>query len=256
MSATARGSGNPRIPKIAAAASADIVVPAAPVLRTAEPERDLAEALKRKLARLALDVHDGPMQNLAVIGINLGDLRRSLASSFDDSEHAHIDAGMERLGAELGRVESDLRALIAALEEDGATVVPLSDAIAREIVEFERRSAALVELDVIGDVRTETDSQRIALQSVTREALSNVAKHAGAQNVRITLTGADDVVTLEIEDDGRGFRVGSKSSKARIGLAGMRKRVEMLGGEFGVTSRPGGPTKVTATLQTWRPHGQ
>jgi signal transduction histidine kinase len=255
VSTTARRSGNPKIRKVVAAANIDIVVPTA-ALSPAEPERDLAEALKRKLARLALDVHDGPMQNLAVIGINLGDLRRSLASSLDDSEHAQIDAGMERLGAELGRVESELRALIAALEDDGATVVPLSDAIAREIVEFERRSAASVELNVIGDVRTETDSQRIALQSVTREALSNVAKHAGAHNVRITLTGVDDVVTLEIEDDGRGFRVGSKSSKARIGLAGMRKRVEMLGGEFGVTSRPGGPTRVTATLQAWRPHGR
>jgi two-component system NarL family sensor kinase len=233
--------------------SAEITVPKR-ARRKAEPERDLAEALKRKLTRLALDVHDGPMQNLAVIGINLGDLRRTLASSLDERDHADIDAGMERLGAELGRIESDLRALIAALEDGGATPVPLSEAIAREISEFERRSAAVVELQVVGDVRTETDSQRIALQSVTREALANVAKHAGAHNVRIIVTGTDDSVTLEIEDDGRGFRVASKSSNGRIGLGGMRKRIEMLGGEFGVTSRPGGPTRVTATLQAWRPH--
>jgi signal transduction histidine kinase len=246
--------GNPRIREVAAA-GADVVLPTTAVEEPG-PERDLAEALKRKLTRLALDLHDGPMQNLAVVGLSLGHLRRTLASSLDEGGHAQIDAGMERLGAELGRVESDLRALIAALEDGGTTALPLSDAIAHEILEFERRSAVLVELRVIGDVRTETDSQRIALQSVTREALTNVAKHAGATNVWITLARTGELLTLEIEDDGRGFRVGSKSGNGRIGLAGMRKRIEMLGGEFGVTSRPGGPTRVAATLQAWRPHGQ
>jgi signal transduction histidine kinase len=160
---------------------------------------------------------------------------------------------MEQLGADLGRVESDLRALITALEDGGVTSLPLVDAIDHEIVEFERRSAAKVEFHAIGEVRVETDSQRIALQSVTREALANVAKHAAAHNVWITLSGTEDAVSLEIEDDGRGFRVGAKSKKGRIGLDGMRNRIEMLGGEFRVKSRRGGPTNITATLQAWHP---
>ena len=160
--------------------------------------------------RLALDVHDGPMQNLAVIGFSLGDLRRRLQLTLEEGDHAQIDAGMEQLGADLGRVESDLRALITALEDGGVTSLPLVDAIEYEIVEFERRSAAKVEFHAIGEVRVETDSQRIALQSVTREALANVAKHAAAHNVWITLSGTEDAVSLEIEDDGRGFRVGAQ----------------------------------------------
>lgn len=252
MSATARRQGDgERWDVLATPAVPDVAAPAK-ARRKAEPQPDLAEALKRRLMRLALDVHDGPMQNLAVIGFSLGDLRQKLASTLTDGDHAHIHAGMEQLGAELGRVESDLRALIAALEDGGVTSIPLVDAIELEIVEFERRSAAAVTLEVLGDVRTETDSQRIAVHGVTREALGNIAKHAAAYNVWITLIGTEERLALEIEDDGRGFRVG-KVKSGRIGLNGMRKRIEMLGGEFGVESRPGGPTKVTATLQAWHP---
>jgi signal transduction histidine kinase len=249
MSATARGSANGRPRGAATPATADVV--ARRPKKAAQP--DIADALKRRLTRLALDVHDGPMQNLAVIGFSLGDLRRTLQSSLDGRDHAEIDAGMELLGAELGRVESELRALITALEDEGVTAVPLTDAIRLEIEKFQRRWAVAVDFQVVGDVLTGTDSQRIALEAVTRAALANVGKHAAAHNVWITLTGTDERITLEIEDDGRGFRVGKQAKSGRMGLSGMRKRIELLGGEFVVKSRPGGPTKITASVQVWHP---
>ena len=81
-------------------------------------------------------------------------------------------------------MEAELRALIGALEHGGIRNIPVIEAIETEIAEFERRSSALVDLQVEGDVHTETDSQRIALQSVTRAALANVAKHAAAADRR------------------------------------------------------------------------
>ena len=217
------------------------------------PAEGNLESVKRRLQRLALDVHDGPMQNLAVIGFSLGDFRRKMHSLVPVDHHAGIDAGMEQIGAELVRVESELRALITALDHGTVSSVPVVEAIELEIAEFERRSAAEVELIVEGEVRPETNSQRIALQSVTRAALANVAKHAAAKNVTITLTGSPDHITLEIEDDGRGFRADAPLKPGRFGLAGMRDRVEMLGGSFDVQSRHGGPTRVTARLETWCP---
>ena len=219
----------------------------------ATPGEGGIEAVKRRLSRLALDVHDGPMQNLAVIGFSLGDLRRKMHSLVPDDHHAGIDAGMEQIGAELGRVESELRALIGALEHGAVTSVPVVDAIEIEIAEFNRRSAAVAELVVEGEVRTETDSQRICLQSVTRAALANVAKHAAAKTVRIRLVGRPDTITLEIVDDGRGFEPERSQKKGHFGLSGMRDRVEMLGGTFEIESCSGGPTTITATLETWRP---
>jgi len=266
MSATARRRGagkrwdvpaSPAAPDVVTPVKAKKVAKPAPkpaaVTPSANPNEGGIDAVKRRLNRLALDVHDGPMQNLAVIGFNLGDLRRKMHALVPADQHAGIDAGMEQIGAELGRVESELRALIGALEHGAVTNVPVIDAIEMEIAEFSRRSAVVPELVVEGDVRTETESQRIALQSVTRAALANVAKHAAAKSVKIRLHGADDLTTLEIEDDGRGFAADQPPKKGRFGLSGMRDRVEMLGGTFDIQSRPGGPTKITATLETWRP---
>ncbi len=217
----------------------------------AQPEAGL-ETLRRRLLRLALDVHDGPMQDLTAVGFGLGDLRRRIHDVVPEEHQASVDKGIDQIGAELGRVESELRALISALEDGAIESVPLLEAVELEIGEFERRSTAVVELVSSGHPRAETDSQRIALQSVTRAALANVAKHAQADRVWVRLSGTPDTVTLEIEDDGRGFKSG-ETHPGRFGLAGMKERVELLGGSFEVESRPGGPTKITATLQTWRP---
>jgi signal transduction histidine kinase len=203
--------------------------------------------------RLALDVHDGPMQNLAVIGFSLGDLRRRMEQIVPPEHHTKLDAGMEQLTEELGRVENELRDLIVALEHDTKHSLPIVEAIQSEIAEFEKRTPATCLLTVTGNVQTDTDSQRIALQSVTRAALANVSKHAGAENVAIRLRGTARAITLEVEDDGRGFDCTGPAKTDRFGLVGMRERVELLGGKLDIVSCPGGPTKITATLKTWRP---
>ncbi len=222
----------------------------APTPAAADPN---AETLKRRLVRLALDVHDGPMQNLAVIGFSLGDLRRRIQTLVPEEHQTKIDTGMDQISEELIRVESELRALIGALEHNGRESVPVIDAIEQEIRDFEKRSVAEVTLSYDGEIRTETDSQRIALQSVTRAALANVAKHAAATRVEINLHGDGDSITLVIEDDGRGFKTAGPPKRGRFGLVGMRERVELLGGEFSIVSKPGGPTRITARLQVWRP---
>jgi two-component system NarL family sensor kinase len=222
--------------------------------KKAEAPRDPnADTLKKRLLRLALDVHDGPMQNLAVIGFSLGDLRRRMQTLVPPEHQTKLDPAMEQISEELVRVESELRALIGALEHGGIRSIPVIEAIETEIAEFERRCPAKVTLSVEGDVETETDSQRIALQSVTRAALANVAKHAAAHNVSVRLRGTPRTITLEIIDDGRGFAFNGQPKPGRFGLAGMRERVELLGGKFECASHPGGPTRITATLKTWRP---
>jgi signal transduction histidine kinase len=225
--------------------------PAAPV----EPGDgvSVAESVTRRLQRLALDVHDGPMQNLAVIGFSLGDLRRRMKGLLPPEEHPTLDAGLEQISDELGRVESELRALIGALEDGVRTRVPLQEAVEAEIRKFATRSDAEVDFVFEASARAETDSQRIAFQSVTRAALANIAKHSGATRVSIRLGGDGERTTLEIADNGSGFSADAPPKPGRLGLNGMRQRVELLGGEFSVASRPGGPTTVTASLRAWRP---
>ena len=88
---------------------------------------------------------------------------------------------------------------------------------------------------------------------MTREALSNVARHAQANLVVVTLRAVGEGIELSIRDDGCGFDVAASSAGERLGVSGMRTRIALLGGELQVESAPGGPTTVTATLQPWRP---
>ena len=259
MSATARRKGAGKrwdVPAAPAVPDTGKVAKAATAKPTAEAAIapvHAAETLKRRLMRLALDVHDGPMQNLAVIGFSLGDLRRRMEQIVPPEHHTKLDAGMEQISEELGRVENELRGLIVALEHGTKHALPVVEAIETEIAEFEKRTPAACVLTVTGNVETDTDSQRIALQSVTRAALANVSKHAGAQNVAVRLRGTVRAITLEVEDDGRGFDSNGPAKNGRFGLVGMRERVELLGGKLEITSTPGGPTKIIATLKTWRP---
>lgn len=225
---------------------------------TVEPELESvkAETLIRRLHRLALDVHDGPMQNLTAIGFSLGDLRRRILDFTPPEQQVSVEAGLAQIQEELGKVESDLRGLVSALEQGAVKSMPVRDAIESEIGEFERRTGIRVAFIFDDDARAETDSQRIALQSVTRAALANVAKHSCATRVTIRLTGGGDRTTLEVEDNGKGFRADAPLKKGRMGLAGMKRRVELLGGDFHLASRPGGPTIVTATLRAWRPEDE
>jgi signal transduction histidine kinase len=216
-------------------------------------EENRAEKLKRRLLRLALDVHDGPMQNLTAVGHSLNELRRRIEALVPPEHQTNINAGVEQITTELVQVEQELRALINALEEGANKTVPLLDAIETEIHDFKRHSHAEVELTFDGTAQARTDSQRIALQAIARAALANIARHADAYNVKIRLHGKPSSIMLEIEDDGRGFDSEAPIRPGRLGLAGMKERAELLGGELNVSSRPGGPTIVSAVLQSWTP---
>ena len=82
------------------------------------------------------------------------------------------------------------------------------------------------------------------LYRIVQEALNNVLKHADAQKVIVSLTQVDDLLTLEVIDDGSGFDVDSSHSLSSFGLQGMRERVSKVGGIMEVHSKPGEGTRL------------
>jgi signal transduction histidine kinase len=74
---------------------------------------------------------------------------------------------------------------------------------------------------------------------IAQEALTNVARHAGARTVSVTLTAAEGRLHLSVTDDGRGFDPEAASEGDGLGLAGMRERAALVGGTLGVRSTPG-----------------
>lgn len=88
---------------------------------------------------------------------------------------------------------------------------------------------------------------RTVLYRIVQEALANVARHAKASHVEVTIEERENRIRMTIKDDGRGFQVSEKTcstNKIRLGLIGMRERAEMMGGSFQVQSAPGGPTEL------------
>ena len=91
-------------------------------------------------------------------------------------------------------------------------------------------------------------TQAIAFFRVAQESLNNIRKHASASQVDIFLMAIDDSFVLEIIDNGGGFTIDQSFAPECIGIRGMRERIELLGGDFHVASRPGKGTLVRATL--------
>lgn len=208
-----------------------------------EATQDEAETVRRRLVRLALDVHDGPMQNLTAAGFGLRELEKTL-----DGDAAEK---VRELLVELGHAETGLRRLLTTLESGRPAIETVEEIVRAKVERFRARSSA--EVTVEGDLlfQPDTESQMIAVEALIRESLANVAKHSDAKHVHLRIDHSATGILLEIEDDGQGFDAGEVRENA-LGIAGMRERIRMLGGEFEILSKPGGPTVVTALLRRWR----
>jgi signal transduction histidine kinase len=103
-----------------------------------------------------------------------------------------------------------------------------------------------------GDAQGLHPEVEVILLRVVQEALANVAKHAEASRVGVTLSYMDDVVTVDVRDNGAGFQPTSGVNGADVdpgfGLTAMRQRVERLAGTLEIESEPGRGTAVSATL--------
>ncbi len=207
------------------------------------------DALRRRLLRLAFDVHDGPMQRLAAVGYALRNLQGQRWNRAGDDYGAQLGT----LAEELAEAERELRELITTLESGGqAGLNSVEELAAAEVARFAQISPARVRLAAPSALLPDSRSQEIALRSVLHEALTNVAKHADATEVTVLFVADDEKIQMHIADDGRGFAP-ANVKPGRIGLTSMRERLELLGGSLDIATGPGGPTVITAHLPRFTP---
>jgi signal transduction histidine kinase len=116
---------------------------------------------------------------------------------------------------------------------------------------FTARTGVRTRLTACAGVEELDAARRTVLFRVAQEALTNVARHAKASRVEVSIQKLPDGIGLKIQDDGKSFQVKrvlqGKGSK-RLGLLGMRERLEMVGGRFEVESAPGKGTSVRAEI--------
>ena len=220
-----------------AASAATAVVTAQRV--EASTLRRRVEAAEHERARWARELHDENLQDLAGLKILLASGRRGAA---DDRLAATVDEAIGRLSQSI----ESLRGLIADLRP--AALDQLGVAAALDgLAERTRAAAGLdVRLSIDLDEDRLDDDVASTVYRLVQESLTNVAKHAAATRVDITVTTVADTVAIEVRDDGAGFR--TNVAGGGFGLVGMRERVELASGTLRVASTPGTGTVVRAEI--------
>jgi signal transduction histidine kinase len=233
-----------------------LVMASAPALDRHRQLIDPMTAVERRLARLRFDLHDGPQQDIYLLGQDLQLFRDQLRPMIaGDPDERRALGRLEDLEAQLVALDGDLRQLATTVQSPFQTPDSLGQGLRQLTEVFAQRTGVVPRTHLRGSLTTLTDSQQIALLSLIREALANIRKHSDADRVEITIDAGLEGVRVEVTDDGGGFDPEPTRALAaragRLGLVGMHERVRMLGGSTRIESRPGGPTVISASLPPW-----
>ena len=195
--------------------------------------------LMEERERIAKELHDGIIQSLFAVGMNL-------QSTALMSGSAETSSRVEGAVGELDRVIRDLRNYIFGLRPGILADRHLDQALQELGAEIQKRSSTRVEVEVDAELAARISSNADQIVQVTREALSNVARHAQASHAIVRLARKGNDAVLFIEDDGVGFDV--RRDSTGNGLRNMRERAAALGGTMRITTKAGKGTRLQFTL--------
>jgi PAS domain S-box-containing protein len=210
-------------------------------------ERKRITARLRRLAlledreRIAKELHDGVIQSLFAVGMNL----RATEATADlrDTVRARLVGTVDSIDMAI----RDLRNYVFDLRPGVLADRRLDEALRQLAEDFQENSGIVTVVDVDPRLAAKFGKSSAPLLQVTREALSNVAQHADAKTCRVSLMRRGDSGVLEVEDDGHGFDP-VRSSTDGQGLRNMRERVHAMGGRFSVESTKAEGTTIRVTL--------
>jgi signal transduction histidine kinase len=192
--------------------------------------------------RIAQDLHDGSIQSLYAVSLSLEDIEELIAGD-QDGAVARIDHAIDQIHGTI----AEIRDFITGLDRE-VGIVDLLDGLAALAGEFEHSTDIPVAMVGEASVRTGPD-ETVQLIRLTREALSNVARHAHASRVRIRVEELAGGLRLSIIDDGRGFDTAQDRRPGHHGLANMHARAESLGGTLAIESDDEGTRVVFETAR-------
>jgi signal transduction histidine kinase len=198
-------------------------------------------------SRLAGEMHDGIQQYLAAIAMRLELARRMLGT--DPTAAAQLAVDQRHVARQAA---DELRVLVRRLRSPALESEGLAEALRQYIALFNERSEVRADLHIAGDERRLDPAVEHAFLRITQEALNNVAKHAQATQVSITIEFGPDEVGCTIRDDGVGF-VPAQAPTGGLGMETMRGRAADVHGNCEVTSAPGEGTTVVVRVPHRRP---
>jgi signal transduction histidine kinase len=215
------------------------------------------EKIERRLVRTAFDLHDGPVQALAVLADEVRLVAADVTRLVPESCRSAVTDAFGSVHEQAATVERELREIAQSLETSAVVRRPLVELLEREAAAVSRRSGIEIVVEVRANVGELTDSQRIVLYRGIQEALSNVARHSGARAATVAVRSDATGIAVTIDDDGCGFDsarlLPAAAKRGRLGFVGIAERVRLLGGSLTVHSVPGSGTRVKIALPAWSP---
>ncbi len=198
--------------------------------------------------RMAQEIHDTLAQGLTGIVTQLQAAEQAGQDPERRGRHLAAAIGLARESL------SEARRSVHALRPEPLETVRLAEALAGVATRWSALHGITVQVATTGEVVPLPPEAEFALLRTAQEALANVAKHAGAGKVGVTLSYMEQEVALDVRDDGRGFEPAAPDPESRtgagFGLVAMRQRIEALCGTLEIESEPGLGTAVSARVPT------
>lgn len=192
--------------------------------------------------RMAREIHDTLAQNLTGVITQLEAAQQSRRDTEALDRHLRHAAELAREGL------AEARRSVAALTPGALEHGRLHDALAELAQGWSERTGISAEVTTTGAGDALPVDAEVALLRVAQESLANVAKHASATRVGVTLSSLGSSVSLDVRDDGRGFDPATVGEEGGFGLTSMRQRIEDLDGTLTVETEPGAGTAVSVTV--------
>jgi signal transduction histidine kinase len=210
--------------------------------RAREQLAEERRARSEERLQIARELHDVVAHSMSLIAVQAGVANYVVGQHPEEAARALSSIEQTSRGA-----LREMRALLGVLrtEETGLDPAPGLDDL-NHLAERAGEAGVRVDLDVRGERPRLSPGLDLAAYRVVQEAITNVIKHAGTDRCRVTVAGQDGVLTVEITDSGGGTSGNGRGHPAGHGIAGMRERVAMYGGQFRAGPRPDGGFQVTA----------
>jgi len=202
--------------------------------------QDIREEERKHISR---EIHDELGQHLTALKLNLSWIARKMTTQ-EEAIVAKIKSSLDLINGTIKTV----RRLATELRPSMLDELGLAEAIRWQTNEFSKRTGIAVDFETNVDECVFPPDISISFFRILQESLTNISRHAEASHVTSNLHFADRFLELEICDDGKGFHPGKVGEKKSLGLLGIKERVEMLHGEYQLSSEPMKGTKLTVKI--------
>ena len=216
------------------------------LVRLSSVSRRLVAVQEDARRRLAAALHDSTSPNLAAIGINIEVAAMALA----EGRLAELASRMEDNSALVEETAANIREICTDLRHSALDYAGLIPALEAYAGQFSRRTGVVVSFDYSPSSGRLSMDLESALFRLVQEALTNIAKHAMARSVVVTLDIGAQSIVLKVTDDGQGFDISSIGSNPGLGIINMREMSEFSGGSFSIESTKGIGTRICVEINT------